>query len=132
MDLFSKFQRFQEKNSNHFDFDAPTLFVIRSLIIVYFQIANNYIINKVFVVLSPFSWTILLLNELLVQLRFEKAAEGILLHQGVDAALSQVKGSRRKVNQVPQSQVFGEMVNVHLKKKKNAKALRMLRIAEGI
>lgn len=47
----------------------------------------------------------------------KEASERILLHQGEDAALSQVEGCRGKVDQVPQSYVFGEIVDVDLKRK---------------
>lgn len=63
----------------------------------------------------PTAGQLCLLDELLVLLRSEEAAKGIPLHQGVDAALGQVEGGSGKVNQIPQSHVFGEMVNVHLK-----------------
>lgn len=65
--------------------------------------------------LTPCSSARDLLHQLLVHLRPQEPAKGVLLHQGEDATLGNVKGGRRQINQVPQSDVFGDMINIHLR-----------------
>ena len=44
----------------------------------------------------------------------QEASKGVLLHQGEDPLLGQVKGRRGEVDQVSQGHVLGDMVNVDL------------------
>lgn len=44
----------------------------------------------------------------------KEPAEGVLLHQGVDPLLGQVKGRSGDIHKVPEGHVLGEVVNVHL------------------
>lgn len=53
-------------------------------------------------------------QKLLVLVRPEEAAEGVLLHQGEDPLLGQVKGCGGDSHQVPEGHILGEVVDVHL------------------
>ena len=64
--------------------------------------------------IDPYSVIISLFDQLLVLLRSQEAAKGVLLHQSINSLLGQVKGPRGKINQVPQGHILGVMINVHL------------------
>lgn len=64
--------------------------------------------------IDPYSAIISLFDQLLVLLRSQEAAKGVLLHQSINSLLGQVKGHRGKINQVPQGHILGVMINVHL------------------
>lgn len=57
-------------------------------------------------------------QELLVLLRAEKASEGVFFHQGENPLLSQVKGWRGEIHQIPQGHILGEVIDVHLQRGK--------------
>ncbi len=63
----------------------------------------------------PAAGQLSLLEEFLVLLKPQEPTEGVFLHQGIDPALSQLEGGGRKIHQVPQSHIFGAVVDVHLK-----------------
>lgn len=60
------------------------------------------------------SCSVLVDQQFLVLVGPQEPGERVLLHQGVDPLLGQVKGGGREIHQVPQSDVLGEVVNVDL------------------
>lgn len=56
----------------------------------------------------------LVAQQVLEQFRPEETAEGVLLHQGVDPLLGQVKGCGGELHQVSQSYILCEVINVDL------------------
>lgn len=53
-------------------------------------------------------------QQVLVQFRPEETAKGVFLHQGVDPLLGQVKGRGGELDQVPESHVLCEVIDVDL------------------
>lgn len=53
-------------------------------------------------------------QELLVVFRTQETTEGVLLHQGIDPLLGQLKDGGGEIHQVPQGHILGEVVNVDL------------------
>lgn len=53
-------------------------------------------------------------QQLLILLGPEETTKGVFLHQGEDPLLGQVEGGRGHIHQVPQGDVFGEVINVDL------------------
>lgn len=66
-------------------------------------------------------WGSLVNQQLLILLRSEETTKGVFLHQGEDPLLGQVKGRSGKIHQVPQGDVFGEVINVDLCSQQNGR-----------
>lgn len=61
-------------------------------------------------------------QQLLILLGSEETTKGVFLHQGEDPLLGQVKGRRGQIHQVPQGDVFGEVINVDLCSQQNGRS----------